>query len=68
MTSCWFADIAIQSLFDGGVLLAWTKKTITDESVEKKLRASAALVLANLARNGDWCVPYQISFSGVDLT
>lgn len=46
-------DNVMQSLLDGGILLAWTKKTITDVAVESKLRASAALVLANLARNGN---------------
>ena len=57
MISCLFTDTAMQILFDGGVLLAWTRKTIVDESMEKKLRASAAIVLANMARNGDRCVP-----------
>ena len=46
----------MQSLFDGGALLAWSKKTVTDESVGAKMRASAALALANMARNGDHCV------------
>ena len=50
------ADTAMQSLFDGGALLAWSKKTVADESVGVKMRASAALALANMARNGKECV------------
>ena len=52
----------MQSLFDGGALLAWSKKTVTDESVGTKMRASAALVLANMARNGDQCVCSMLDF------
>ena len=53
--SCLLVDVAMKSLFDAGRLLGWIKETVSDMSVEKKLRASAAVLLANMARNGDHC-------------